>query len=305
MSNAEREHINLTGYNVTGYWDSEGCFNISIYKDTKKKCGFSVTLSVEFKQHAKSFNLVYALKEYFKDKGSINFSNKDKTVLRYKISSIKDIIHLVLPHFDKYPLLSSKQLNYIDFKKAALFINSGKHLTVEGIKDLKSIIKSMNTNRSFLDKWEFCNKNYNNTEFKIPADWIQSFFDGEGSFSFLLRNNSASTRFTLSQNIHDYYLMKLVLEFFGKGKLYPLSINGTLENALNYLRDRKLLSLNSVINYGILSRKDIKSTIIPFFKKYPLYSIKNIDFKDWELLIEMSENKAYLNIENKKKWWIL
>lgn len=76
------------------------------------------------------------MKKFFNNKGSISFTNKDKTVLRYKISSVKDLVNLVLPHIDNYPLLTSKQkqLNYNDFKKAVLMVNSGKHLTIEGIK---------------------------------------------------------------------------------------------------------------------------------------------------------------------------
>ena len=144
----------LHAYNVTGYYDGEGCFNVSIYKNSKMKSGYSVTFSVEFKQHSNSnsINVLYLLKEFFNDKGHISFSNKEKTIARYKISNLNDIVNLILPHFENYPLVTSKYLNFLDFKKAILFIKSGEHLSSDGIIKLREIISKMNTNRSFSDK---------------------------------------------------------------------------------------------------------------------------------------------------------
>ena len=154
----------LHPYNVTGYFDSEGCFNISIYKNPKMKIGFSVTFSVEMKQHYNSLNVLKSIKNFFEDKGHISFSNKNKSVMRFKISNLNDIINVVIPHFDKYPLITSKNLNFNDFKKAIFIIKSGEHLTENGIKKLMEIISLMNTKRSFKDKWEFSFNQASNLE---------------------------------------------------------------------------------------------------------------------------------------------
>jgi hypothetical protein len=142
----------LHPYNVTGYFDSEGCFNISIYKNPNARIGYSVSFTAEIKQHSNSRNVLFSLKEFFNGKGNISYSNKSKTVSRYKISNLKDILSYVLPHFDNYPLITSKYLNYLDFKKAILLIKSGEHLNEKGLNTIRTIISNMNTNRSFLDK---------------------------------------------------------------------------------------------------------------------------------------------------------
>lgn len=140
------------------------------------------------------------------------------------------------------------------------------------------------------------------TDFNLHSDWIQSFSVGEGNFNFLLKdNNSASVRFTVSQNVHGYFLMKLFVKFFGKGKIYPLDVNDSFESIFNFYKDRKEKGLNSVIYFGILSKKDNKEKIIPFFEKYPLFSIKQLDFLDWTKLIKMSNNKEYLKKEGKEE----
>jgi len=135
--------------------DGEGCFNVSIYNNSQMKTGKSITFSVEMKQHSNSVHVLKSIKKYFDNKGQISFSNKHKTVMRFKISNFNDIINIIIPHFDKYPLITSKFLNYNDFKKAIMIIKSGSHLTDVGMKNLIETISQMNTKRTFKDKWEF------------------------------------------------------------------------------------------------------------------------------------------------------
>jgi len=288
---------------VTGYFDGEGCFNISVYLNPKMNTGFSVTFSAEFKQHSNSENLLYSLKSFFDNKGSISYSNKTKTVLRYKISNINDIVNFIIPHFDKYPLITSKQLNYLDFKKAILLINSKKHLTEEGMSEIIKITKNMNTNRPFEEKWKFCYNQSLNKDITLSPEWVSAFSDGEGNFNFHIRNKGNSTvcAYSISQNVHDYHVMALIVKFFKCGSLYPLIVDKTFESAYNYFSERKNKGLNSVISYTITSRELNKNIIIPFFEKYPLYSTKALDFEDWKTLIKLVDDKAYLTEEGKIK----
>lgn len=229
----------LHPYNVTGYFDGEGCFNVSIYKNIRMKIGYSVTFSVEMKQHFHSMHILKLIKKYFSDKGSISFSNKNKSVMRFKISNLNDIVNLVIPHFDKYPLITSKYLNYNDFKKAIFIIKSGEHLTKNGLIKLMETISLMNTKRSFKDKWDFSFNQY--SKIRLHSEWVRTFVDGEGNFNFHIRKsgNSNNCTFSVYQNVHDYHLMKLLQQFFDCGKLYPLDVNDSFESAENYFINRK------------------------------------------------------------------
>ena len=295
--------------NVTGYFDGEGCFNVSVYLNPKMKTGYSVTFSAEFKQHSNSENLLYSLKNFFDNKGSISYSNKTKTVLRYKISNINDIVNLVIPlpfggyALDKYSLITSKQLNYLDFKKAILLINSKKHLTEEGINEIIKITKNMNTYRPFEEKWKFCYNQSLNKNIIIAPEWLSSFADSEGFFNFRISSlgNSTACTFSISQNVHDYHVMALIIKYFKCGSLNPLIVNETFESANNYYKERKNNNLNSIISFTITSRELSKTFIIPFFEKYSLYSTKALDFEDWKTLIKLADDKAYLTEDGKIK----
>nr|YP_010555482.1 LAGLIDADG endonuclease [Ramaria rubella]UYR22231.1 LAGLIDADG endonuclease [Ramaria rubella] len=293
----------LLPYGITGYFDGEGCFSISVYKNIKMKTGYSITVTVEIKQHKNSENILYGIKSYFNEIGSITSHNN---ISRYKVSSINDIKRYIVPHFDKYPLLSSKQLNYLDFKKIIKLISDGDHLNSEGIIEIKKISSEMNINRSFLDKWSFfskqdSDKNILLTE-ALKPEWVQSFTDSEGNFNYYYREfKSGSISFSISQNLHDYPLLIALKKFFGAGKIYPLSLDGRLESAKTYLNKSKNLGLSSVIRYEISSKILHKEIIIPFFKKYPLYTTKNLDFEDWIILINMSDAKEYKTMSGKEK----
>lgn len=289
----------LHPYNITGYFDGEGCFNISVYPNAKMNIGYSVTFSAEIKQHSNSVNLLYSIKEYFNGKGNISFTTS--SLARYKISNLKDIVNLILPHFDKWPLITSKHLNYLDFKQVILMIDSGDHLTDTGITNIIQIINKMNSKRSFLDKWNFCfsqSKLIND----LNSEWVQAFTDSEGYFKFQVRQNHSNTcEFSISQNVHDYHVMLLFMKFFNGGKLYPLSVDSTFESAINYHNSRNKKGINSVINFVVNTQKLTKDVIIPFFNKYHLYTTKSLDFEDWKTLIHLNETRYFKTIEGQTK----
>jgi len=45
----------------------------------------------------------------------------------------------IIPYFDKYPLVGSKQQDYLDFVRVAKLMASKAHLTLEGIEEIKQI----------------------------------------------------------------------------------------------------------------------------------------------------------------------
>jgi hypothetical protein len=63
-------------------------------------------------------------------------------------STFSDIYRNIIPLFLKYPLLGSKQQDYLDFVKVAELIRSKDHLTKEGLEMIKMIKSNMNSRRS-------------------------------------------------------------------------------------------------------------------------------------------------------------
>ena len=64
---------------------------------------------------------------------------------------------MYLNYFTRYPLFSSKYLDYKDWKEIVLLILENKHYTEEGLIKTDSVRNSMNRQRTFFN-WDHLNK---------------------------------------------------------------------------------------------------------------------------------------------------
>jgi hypothetical protein len=100
-------------------------------------------------------DMLYKLKNYF-GVGSICIDNRKENAYKFVISNSDLLVKKVIPHFDKYPLVGSKNLYFLAFKKAVeLFENKGRTVNKDLIISIKN---AMNKKRSFSDRWEYLNK---------------------------------------------------------------------------------------------------------------------------------------------------
>lgn len=284
--------LNLHPNYITGLIDGEGSFNITISRDENRTTGHRVVCEIHVTQKAHSASVLYLLKEYF-GCGVVKTDNKRMDGMKYQLSSYKDIDRVLIPFLEEFPLLTSKYLNYLDFKIAIEMLKNGEHLTREGIDKLKELAQKMNTNRSFKDKWEFTQKHCSKAV--ITPEWIQGFTDGEGCFYFYIgkpkiRGKESSTWYLqasleIAQNTHDVAILELIQSFFGCGIIKPKRANNELKTAQ---------SVRSVSRYVVSNLSDVMNVIIPFFDDHPLFTSKSLDYGDWKTLIKMKVSKEHL-----------
>ena len=63
---------------------------------------------------------------------------------RFEINSQKDIHGVLLPFFDQHPLQSPKKKDYQVFRKVALMVKERKHLTEEGLNQIRKLKTKIN-----------------------------------------------------------------------------------------------------------------------------------------------------------------
>ena len=68
---------------------------------------------------------------------------KDRT-LKYEVRSLSDLLAKVIPHFEQYPLLSSKAKDFALSKQVCFLMEKGRHVTLEGLKEIASLAFQMN-----------------------------------------------------------------------------------------------------------------------------------------------------------------
>ena len=290
-STNSKNSITLHPQWVTGFSDGEACFSIDISKVKDHTLGWKVTPVFSIGIHSKDLVLLQKIQSFFNGAGKIYFIND--YMIYYRIKSIKDLIKYVIPHFDKYPLLTKKRADFLLFKQIIDLMTCKKHLTIEGLLEIVSIKASLNLGLNENLKNAFPNvipKVRPIFEVKAIQDphWIVGFADAESCF-FVEKSVSSTNKlgyqvrlkFIISQHSRDVALVNLLKDYLNCG---------------NVITDSRGLSHLIIRKYS-----DIISCIIPFFAKYPLHSVKSMDYLDLCKASKIIDNKAHLTEEGLKQ----
>lgn len=127
---------------ISGYVDGEGCFNVSFSRREKFKIGWETKPSFSVSQNENRSEPLYGIQKLFKA-GFIRRDFSDKT-LKYEVRSLDDLLIKVIPHFDKYPMISSKQNDFNLFKSIILLMKKNEHLNKRGLRKIVNLAFRMN-----------------------------------------------------------------------------------------------------------------------------------------------------------------
>lgn len=278
--------IKLDPWFVTGFTDGEGSFSISITPNNTSKVGYSVKIFFLINLHSKDLILLKSIESFF-GLGSIYI--RPGNVVTYMVQS-KDELEIIIKHFDKYPLISSKFADFLLFKQAFRVFKNKEHLTPAGLKNIVAIKASANLGLSEKIQGAFPNV--------VPVDrpkvldhvikdpnWIAGFSSAEGSFYIsLIKSKTLSTgtqvllTFSITQHSRDVELMKNIISYFECGRYST--------------RKNKLAGDIEITKFS-----DLSSKILPFFSKYPIEGVKSQDLFDFSSAAELIKNKAHLTKE--------
>lgn len=132
---------NIAEY-ITGYVDGEGCFTVTFNKRSKAKLGWEFRPSFSVSQNENRREVIDLIQKYF-GCGHIRRDYSDKTV-KFEVRNHKDLVNKIIPHFRKYPLLSSKQKDFGLFSRICEIVSSGDHLTKNGFITIVELAYQMN-----------------------------------------------------------------------------------------------------------------------------------------------------------------
>lgn len=176
------------------------------------------------------------------------------------------------------------------FRLAIDLMTKKEHLNIDGMRKIISIRASMNRkslnklNEYFSDiiPWELCFKVDN--VIKDPY-WLTGFVDAEGCFYIkprkmkLFPQERFNVSFRLSQHWKDTLLMNNISTFLNCGLV-------------------ELSTTKKMARFVVNKFSDNMNKIIPFFKKYPLLSVKRLDFQDFCKISCILKEKKILNQED-------
>lgn len=274
----------LNPWFVTGFADAESSFTMSVFKSKTAAIGWTIEPCFIITLHKKDLELLKKIKLFF-GVGSVETVGSKLT--RYRVRSRQDLKTIIM-HFERYPLQTTKYINFVSFCKILELINNKLHTNVEGFLKLLSLINKLNNplSESLLEKLAYLGKIPNvdlelysveslNLKDKLNPWWISGFATGEGSFTFFTRRrvNAAGNTvkdytlaFEIGQKSDSLYILNLIVNTLGSGKVYT--------------------ETRGISKFRLVPRDSILNDLVPFFEKYPLEGNKALQYSIWIQIVK-------------------
>ena len=143
MSADNQQERSLDPWYITGFFEGEGCFSVSIHPHPSSRFGWFIDPVVQTYQHVDSKVLLERIKSYF-DCGAIRPKGPNSNVLTFSVESRRTIKEKMIPHFLKFPLQGSKSNDFDIFCKVLYGLEAKQHFTKEGFIELVQLAFTMN-----------------------------------------------------------------------------------------------------------------------------------------------------------------
>lgn len=214
--------------------------------------------------------------------------------MEFRVNTLKYIVNIIIPHFDKYPLKTKKYYDYMFFKQVVFLMLNKEHNSLEGIQKIVNLKASINLGLSKELKEAFplvTPEKISVIEKKIDyknlsPEWVSEFSTGESNFFIAVQksNNKSGLsvwlRFSIGQDSRDILLLEGLIVFFGCGYVAKYQ-------------------QRTVCEFVVTKIDHITDKIIPFFDKHPILGSKYSNYLDFKYASDIIKNKEHLNPDGK------
>ncbi|PLT28200.1 LAGLIDADG family homing endonuclease [Peribacillus deserti] len=143
----ERQRDGITPFMagiVTGFTMGEGSFFLAVKRSKTHKTGFNVVPTFGINLKLDDFEILEQIKNLL----GCGTVLKGKKAVMYRVTKFKDVLEIVIPFFDRYPLINVKKDDFNLFKIVVFKFAYGEGKTLEGIEKMVSVRKHMNNGKS-------------------------------------------------------------------------------------------------------------------------------------------------------------
>ena len=132
---------------IVGFTDGEGCFSVSIFKNSTTRLGWQVFPEFSVTQGEKSLPALHKFREFFKCGSLVRNARKDnhrEDLHRYVVRSVADLQKHIIPFFHRHALRTAKQRDFLIFADLVARIARQEHLTQRGMISIAKRVATMN-----------------------------------------------------------------------------------------------------------------------------------------------------------------
>ena len=263
-------------YWFSGFTDAEGNFLISIDRQYVR---FRFKISL----HIDDVEVLNTIKSNL-NVGTVTLESS-RNRCSYIIQNYEEIINIICPIFNAFPLHTSKRLDFENFSQA-IFIKDNQKLSDAGLSKIVSLKNTMNSKR------EIFTYNTTKSQIIINPNWFIGFIEGEGTFGI---KTGSSLYFQIAQkntsqeslNAITTFLTGLCNNLLQNSKILPLNVTSTT----NVRTD--------VVSLVVYSVDSLYYYLLPLLDTSKMYSRKAIDFNLWRVALLLKIKGYYYLPEGK------
>jgi len=248
---------NLNPNWISGFSDAEASFIVTISKNSNLKSGWTVIPSFQIGLDAKDIRILENIQKFF-GVGVIN-KRLSSNLVSYSVTKNHDLLKVIIPHFEKYSLISQKNADFYLFKSVVILCSQKEHLNKAGLNKIVAIRASMNRGLTDILKKEFPNIVPVNRPIMAKPDYLEpngvsGFISGEGCFYISVYKSktklgyATALMFSVSQHMRDIQLIESLVTFFNCGQIK---------------KDPR--DLNSGVYINVTDFSNILKKVLPFF----------------------------------------
>ncbi len=104
--------------------------------------GWEVRPSFSVSQNADRGEVLSAIRDYFCC-GGFRPDRSDNTI-KFEVRDLASLIAKVIPHFERYPLISGKRQDFEKFAAICRLLERRRYLTREGLREIAALAVTMN-----------------------------------------------------------------------------------------------------------------------------------------------------------------
>jgi len=284
IPNASSQFLNW----LVGFVDAEGSFILlPNYSGTSVSFRFTIVL------HVDDIEILHKIEKTL----GVGCVRKDKirNSADFSVYKFEDILRVIIPIFQKFPLQTTKFLDYICFYEAVLIkLNSeslglNKIISKTDFIKIKNLKTSMNSGRSIIDKEQLVNlKN----KVSINKWWLQGFVEGEGTFGY----KHLVPYFQIAQHEKNLFVLNAIEIFLSNLFKEFNNTTGKKEFTVHYALNSK----TGVYSMTVLGIDSLFNYIVPYFESMIFFTRKSLDYYYWVISVVIHKFGYYYLPEGKK-----
>jgi len=121
--------------------------HIKTSKSATTKLGTRVQLRFSIGLDIREKLLITDLVKFFNLQDFDKYIYTTENAVNFQITNFTDIMNIIIPFFEQYPIEGIKKLDYMDFKTVGDLMLNKEHLTQSGLDNIINIQSNMNRSR--------------------------------------------------------------------------------------------------------------------------------------------------------------